>query len=284
MLVCAGALCAQDFDQVEIQLIAQGLKYAEGPVWSLDGYLLFGDTGTNKLLKFLPGKGVEEAGLRPGGVSGNAYDADLRLYTCETHERRVIRQNKSGKVDVIAAKFEGKKFNAPNDIVVREDNHLWFTDPAFGSQQDSRDLDFYGVFHVTPKGEIEAIARWKTRPNGIALSPNGRILYVTDSDSRTVHAFDVDKNGRATNDRVLISKLSGVPGGVRTDSKGNVWVAAKGIAVYSSKGDLLHEIVMSEKPSNLAFGDPDYESLYVTAGGYVYRMRTGIKGALPYAP
>ena len=102
----------------------------------------------------------------------------------------VTRTSKNGKVEVIASHFEGKRFNAPNDIVVRRDGHVYFTDPAFGNQEDARELDFYGVFHVSPKGEVEPVAKWKTRPNGIALSPNGRILYVADSDARCIRAYD----------------------------------------------------------------------------------------------
>ena len=109
----------------------------------------------------------------PGGPNGNAFDEQGRLYTCEFRDRRVTRLNKNGKIDVLASRFEGKRLNAPNDIVVRRDGTVFFTDPAFGNQQDSRELDFYGVFRITPKGELGAIARWKTRPDGIALSPNG---------------------------------------------------------------------------------------------------------------
>ena len=151
-------------------------------MWSYDGFLLFSDTVVDKLIKFTPGTGDAVFAERAGGAIGNAYDTEGRLYTCEFRERRVTRTLKNGKVEVLAARFEGKRLNAPNDIVVRRDGNVYFTDPAFGNQQDTRELDFYGVFHITPKGELEAVARWKTRPNGIALSPNGRTLYVSDSD------------------------------------------------------------------------------------------------------
>lgn len=285
LLAVAGpCVPAQDFEDIVVQLVGNGLKYTEGPVWSLDGYLVFSDTAGNALHKFVPGKGVELLSERPGGPSGNAYDADGRLYSCEIHERRVIRTSKSGKVDVVATRFEGKRLNAPNDIVVREDGNAYFTDPAFGNQQDARELDFYGVYRIPAKGELEAIARWKTRPNGIALAPNGRTLYVADSDSRSIKAFDLDRAGRASNERVLIERVKGIPGGIRVDQKGNLWIAAKSIVVYSSNGQLLREIPLQETPTNLAFGDPDYETLFVTAHTSLYRIRTGVKGALPYAP
>ncbi len=257
------------------------MRYTEGPVWSPEGFLLFSDTVTNKLHKFVPGKGTAEVGTVSGGPSGNTYDAQGRLYTCEFRGRRVTRTAKN-KVDVIAARFEGKRLNAPNDIAVRRDGHIYFTDPAFGNQQDSRELDFYGVFHVTPKGDLEAIAKWKTRPNGIALSPNGRTLYVTDSDARSIKAFDLDKNGAASNERVLVEKIEGVPGGIRTDEKGNLWIAAKNVFVYSAQGQPINHLDLSDTPSNLAFGDPDYQTLFITARSTVYRVRIGVKGSTQY--
>ena len=274
----------QNFDEIRVEVVANQLTYAEGPVWSLDGFLLFSDTVSNKLHKFTPGKGVEVAGNRPGGPSGNAYDTDGRLYSTEFRERRVVRVAKNGKVDVLASRFEGKRLNAPNDIVVREDGNAYFTDPAFGNQQDARELDFYGVFRLLKNGEMEAVARWKTRPNGITLAPNGRILYVTDADARNVKMFDLDRSGKASNERVFIANVPGVPAGIRTDVKGNLWVAGKEVYVYSAKGGLLHTVELGETPSNLAFGEADFESLFVTARTLVYRLRPGVKGALPYAP
>jgi len=277
------AICssAQDFSDVKVERVAVGLRYAEGPVWSTEGFLLFSDGVNNKLHKFIPGKGEAEFATIAGGPAGNAYDAQGRLYTCEFRERRITRTAKN-KTEILAARFEGKRFNAPNDIVVRRDGNLYFTDPAFGNQQDTRELDFYGVFHITPKGELEAIARWKTRPNGIALSPNGRTLYVGDSDLRVIKAFDLDKNGVASGERVAIEKIDGVPGGIRTDEKGNLWVAAKGVAVFSPQGQLLGHLELSENPSNLAFGDADYQTLFITARTTVYRVRIGVKGSTQY--
>jgi gluconolactonase len=285
VLAFALGLCAQDFSDIKVERVASGLRYAEGPAWSLDGFLLFSDTVTNKLHKFVPGKGVADAGTVPGGPSGNAYDAQGRLYTCEFRERRVTRTLKNGKVEVLAGKFEGKRFNAPNDIAVRRDGHVYFTDPAFGDQQDSRELDFYGIFHITPKGELEAIAKWKTRPNGVALAPNGRTLYVADSDARVIRAFDLDRAGVASGERVAIEKIGAVPNGIRTDEKGNLWVGAgKSIALYSAQGKAINQFELPEIVSNLAFGDPDLETLFITAHSTVYRVRIGIKGSSQNSP
>jgi gluconolactonase len=277
---------AQEFDHIEIQRIANGLHFAEGPVWSYEGFLLYSDVPVDRLHKWIAGTGDTEAGTEPGGAYGRAFDTEGRLYTCEFRQRRVTRTDKKGKVEVLAARFEGKRLNAPNDIVVRRDGHVYFTDPAFGSQEDAKELDFYGVYSITPKGDLEAIGRWKTRPNGIALAPNGRTLYVSDSDSRTVRAFDLDAKGAASNERVVIANIPGVPDGLRTDVNGNLYVAANAVLVYSPPGPggakLLGTVPVPETPSNMAFGDPDLETLYITARTSLFRVRLGVKGALPY--
>jgi gluconolactonase len=280
----ATVVWGQALPEYTVQVVASGMRYADGPAWSLEDFLLFSDTVTDKQHKFTPGKGVAEIGSRPGGTAGNAYDEKGNLYTCEFRERRVTRTAKNGKVEVIAGRFEGKRFNAPNDVVVRRDGNVYFTDPAFGNQEDTRELDFYGVFHVTTRGQLEAVAKWKTRPNGVALSANGRTLYVSDSDGQSIHAFDLDRAGAASNERVVVSKIPGVPAGLRTDEMGNIYVAAKDVMIYSPQGDLVRTIRIGETPSNLAFGDPDFSTLFVTARTSVYRIRLGVKGAVPYSP
>lgn len=276
-LVAAPA-AAQDLTNFSVERVHAGLRYGEGPAWSGEA-VLFSDTVTNQLFMW-NGKGPAQPSERPGGSIGNAFDPQGRLYSCEFRERRVTRlDSKKGKVDVLADKFEGKRFNAPNDLVVRKDGHVWFTDPAFGRQSDTRELDFYGIFHITPKGDIEAVARWKTRPNGITLSPNGRTLYVANSDERAIYAFDLDRGANASNPRVLISGIEGIPDGIRTDEKGNLYVAGKQLLIYTQEGKQLGKIDLAETPSNLAFGDTDLSSLYVTARTSVYRVRLGVKGA-----
>jgi gluconolactonase len=284
-LLFAARVFAQEFGHLEVQRVVANLHFAEGPVWSYDGFLLFSDTVVDKLLKVTPGGADAVFAERAGGAIGNAYDTEGRLYSCEFRQRRITRTLKNGKVEVLAARFEGKRFNAPNDIVVRRDGQVYFTDPAFGSQQDTRELDFYGVYHITPKGELEVVAKWKTRPNGIALSPNGRTLYVSDSDERSVRAYDLDGKGAASKERIVVNKIDGVPDGLRTDEKGNLYVAANEVFVYelsNGPAKLLGEIPLAETPSNLAFGDADMETLYITARTSVYRVRLGVKGALPY--
>jgi sugar lactone lactonase YvrE len=275
-------LAAQDLSDIQVEKVAGGYIFTEGPLWSHEGYLLFSDIPANKIVKLAPGEPPETFREPSGMANGNAFDAQGRLYTCESQARRVTRTDKKERVEVLADKWEGKRLNAPNGIVVSKSGHVYFTDPAFGSQEDTRELNFYGVYHITHKGDLSVIAKPASRPNGIALSPNGRVLYVTNSDEHNIRAYDVDRNGDVSGERVLVSGIDGVPGGIRTDEKGNLYVAAKGLVVYSPLGELLATIPLAEKPSNCAFGDPDLQTLYVTARTSVYRIRLDVKGALPY--
>lgn len=276
------ALLAQDFSKVTVEKAAGGYSFTEGPVWSHGGFLLFSDVPNNTIIRFTPGKGATVFRDGSNGANGNTFDAKGRLYTCESRTRRVTRTGKKGNPEVLVEKWEGKRLNAPNDIVVRKDGHVYFTDPAFGGQGEGRELDFFGVFHVTPKGQMELVAKPAGRPNGIAISPDARILYVANSDERNLRAYDLDRDGKATNERVVVSGIDGVPDGIKVDEKGNIYVTAKGVAVYSPKGKLLTTIEIPETPANCAFGDPDLQTLYVTARTSLYRIRLDVKGSVQY--
>ena len=285
LFAIAAALFAQQSGGILVERVVTGFHFLNGPAWSPDDTLLFSDTPTDRQLRYTPGKSAPtEVASMAGGISATTFDTKGNMYVAEPRARRIVRTDRKGKMETVAERFEGKRLNAPNDLVVRRDGNLYFTDPAFGVQQDSVELGFYGVFRVTPKGELSALARWRTRPNGIALSENGRTLYVADSDAQTVHAFDLDKDGAASNDRVVISKIAGAPGGVRTDEDGNIYVAARDVLVYSPTGELLRTIHLAEQPSNLTFGDVNFQTLYVTARTSVYRVELGVKGVVSYLP
>ncbi|HEX5228532.1 MAG TPA: SMP-30/gluconolactonase/LRE family protein [Bryobacteraceae bacterium] len=282
LLVSVGA-AAQNFDNLRIDKVATGYAFTEGPTWSPSGFLAFSDVPNNKLLRFTPGEPASVYKENSNGTNGNRFDSQGRLYSCESHTRRVTRTDKKGKVEVLAERFQGKRLNAPNDLAIRKDGEVYFTDPAFGNQQDARELDFFGVFRISRKGELEVIAKPKGRPNGIALSPDGRTLYVDNSDEKNVRAYDLDKSGAASNERVLISGIDGVPDGMCIDEKGNLYVTAAQVFVYAPYGKLLGKIPIEETPSNCTFGDPDLGSLYITARTSVYRVRLDVKG-VPYQP
>jgi len=271
---------AQDFSEIRIELLGKEFGYTEGPAWNTkDGYLVFSDTPANKIMKWVPGQEVEVLRSDAGGPSGNAFDAEGRLYTCETHARRVTRRDKKGTLEVLAERWEGKRFNAPNDIVVSRSGNVWFTDPAFGEQSDHRELDFYGVYHIPPKGPVKLVARSTGRPNGIALAPSGKLLFIADSDQRSVRVFDLDRNGEVSNERIFISKLPAPPGGLRTDEKGNLYVAAGDVLIYTPEGKLLRKIETGTRIANLGFGESDMHTLILTGSGGVWRARLDVKGA-----
>jgi gluconolactonase len=267
---------------LNIERVAGKCAYAEGPLWSREAFLLYTDAPNNKIYKLTSRHEPEVFRDDSQGAMGLTYDSQGRLYICETRGRRVIRIDKKNKLDVLANAWQGKKLNAPNDIVVRRDGNVYFTDPAFGYQLDSRELDFYGVYHINPKGELSLAAKWTTRPNGIAISPNGRLLYVSDSDARTVRVYDIEKDGAPANERTLVSKIDGIPGGIRVDEKGNIYLAAKQLFVYNTAGQQIHSINMTEAPSNLAWGDNDFSTLYVTVRSSVYRIKMDAKGSVQY--
>jgi gluconolactonase len=269
---------AQEFPAFKLDLIAKGFTFTEGPAWSKDGYLVFSDTPSDRLIKWIPGHSAEVLREGANGPSGNAFDAQGRLYTCETRTRRVTRTDKSGAVEVLAERWEGKRFNAPNGIAVSRNDHVYFTDPAFGWQSDRRELDFYGVYHLPPKGPLKLVARAAGRPHGIALSPNGRTLYVGNADERNVRAYDVDRNGDTSNERVLVSGIAGVPAGICVDEKGSLYVAAGGVAVYGPGGKLLRMIEVPGAASNCGVVAGEAAAVAITSRGIVYIARMEGKG------
>jgi gluconolactonase len=274
-------LAAEDYSSLKVEQLATGFPGAEGPVWSREGYLLFSDFSTSLLHRYDPGKTVTVFRRDTHGGNGNTFDRQGRLYTCEYQSRRIVRISRNGKIDVMADRWNGKRLNAPNDIVVRRDGHIYFTDPLFTPLAD-RELDFYGVYHIPPNGKMGLIAQPKGRPNGIAMSPDGQILYVANTDERNVRAYDLAKDGKAANERLLIPNLPGGPDGMRTDAKGNLFITARGIAVYSAKGEPLGQIAVPENPRNCAFGDTDFRTLYITGQKSLFRVRLETRGAIQY--
>jgi gluconolactonase len=277
-LLCFG----QDVTKYSVELLATSHKFTEGPAWAAkDNYLLYSDIPANQIFK-VDGKGKTVFREQAGGANGNAFDDKGRLYTCEERARRVVRTDKKGVVEVLADSFEGKKLSGPNDIVVSKAEHVYFTDSAFGTRVETRELPFYGVYHIPPKGPMVALLRMQTRPNGIAISPDGKTLYVADSDGRCVRSYELQKDGDIGPERMFVAKTEGVPDGIEVDSSGNVFVAAAKIGVYSPGGQLLTSIELAEKPSNMVFGDPDLKTLYVTARSSVFRVHMETKGVALY--
>ena len=206
-------------------------------------------------------------------AAGLAVDEDGRVYACDNRARQLIRTDKKNKTDVLASVWEGKKFNGPADVVVLRKDHVYFTDPAFGSADASKELAHYGIYHVGPKGEMSIIAKLAVRPNGIALSPDGKTLYATVADERSVLAWSLDRNGVATQQRVFASGIDGVPDGIDTAPDGRVFVAARALVIYAPDGKLISTQPTPEKPVDIAIGEADMNTVFIAAGSSVYRFR-----------
>ncbi len=272
-------LFSQDFSSLEISKVLNGFQFASAPAWSHEGFLIFADARANQLLQWRPGAKPAVLLEDVQGASGAAFDSQGRLIVCEPRAHRVVRIDKKKQVQSLADKWEGKRLNAPNDVAVRKDGNIYFTDPAFGYQQDSRELDFYGIYRITPKGDLDVVAKWQTRPNGIVLSSNGRTLFVADSDRRTIRAWDLDRSGVPSNERAAVAATAGVPNGLCTDAEGNLYVAANKLEIYSPAGKRIRDVGFASNVTGCTLAEEAEDSLFLTAGDTIFRLRLKEKGA-----
>ena len=255
-----------------VEKIAGGFQFAGGLAWSHEGRLYISDGPRGRVRQWVSGQGTAVLPVDLKGPAGLAVDDRGRLLVCEAGARRIVRIKAGNAVDVLTTAFEGHPLNSPNDVAVRRDGTIFFTDPAFGSAADTMELPFHGLYRLNGKNEAVALARWNTRPCGVALSPDGKTLYTAMSDERTVRAFDVDRQGNASNERVLISGIAGVPTALRTDDKGRLYVAAHRLQIYSPDGKPLGQIEFHERPTSLAFGEAGNRVLYVATRTTLYRV------------
>jgi sugar lactone lactonase YvrE len=269
----------------QVEKIASGFQFTEGPLWIPEGYLLFSDIPADTIFKHVQGSG-HEVFLKPSRHSnGLTLDRQGRLLICE-HDRRVIRLEKDGTKTVLAEFYEGKRLNSPNDIVVKTDGAIYFTDPPYGlpDRTEGKELDYCGVYRIGTDGSITLLDDSIGLPNGLAFSPDERTLYVDDSGSATVYAFDVKEDGLLENKRVFAELASsegkGAADGMKVDVDGNLFSTGPGgISVIDPSGNRYGIIVCPEVPSNLAWGDNDYKTLYITARTGIYRVRVKTGGA-----
>lgn len=272
----AGPLDAGPVDPLagagEATRIAGGFEFVEGPLW-YEGALLFSDIPAGTIYAIAP-PGSAEVFRRPSNASnGLAVLPDGRLLAAEHATRRVSVTEPDGRVVALVERFEGARFNSPNDLVARSDGTVYFTDPPFGLT-GPRELDFNGLFRVTPDGR--AHAEWRgtidSRPNGVALSPDERVLYVDDTAAALVRAYDVAPDGSTSGERIF---ATGTPNadGMTVDAHGNLYVSTNdGVAVFAPDGARWGTLPIPQVPTNCAFGG-DGRTLYVTAGGAVYAVR-----------
>ena len=283
----------------EVERIGHGFRWAEGPVWFGDGrYLLFSDIPNNQTLRWDEETGRISIFRKPSNFSnGMTRDRYGRLISCE-HSRRVTRTEYDGTITVLADSYNGKKLNSPNDIVVKSDDAIWFTDPPFGigghyeGYKQPMEQEHQGVYRIDPKtGELQLIIADIKGPNGLAFSPDESILYVVEgraTPNRLILAYDVVDNGtRVANRRTLIDCDGGMADGFRVDTDGNLWCGwggsaeKNGVAVFNPQGKMIGFIHTPERISNLVFGGEKRNRLLMTGCKSIYSLFVEAQGAAP---
>ncbi len=271
-----------------------GCRWAEGPVWFNDGgYLVWSDIPNNRLLRWTPDQGVGVFRADSNHANGNTRDREGRLVSCEHGSRRVTRTEPDGAITVIADGYRGKALNSPNDVVVKSDGTVWFTDPSYGInsyyQGGKAEMEQDGcyVFRVDPAtGGIDVVADDFAMPNGLAFSPDEKILYIADSGvshdpdgPHHIRAFDAGDDGTLGNGRVFAVIDPGLSDGFCLDAEGNVWTsAADGVHCYAPDGTLLGKIKVPEVVANLTFGGPRRDRLFIAATTSLYSIFVSATG------
>ena len=277
----------------KVERLAKGFVLGEGPVWvPIDGgSLVFCDADANRMYRWRPGGTIELLRENTGGADGNVLDREGRLITCEYTRRRVSRTEADGTVVTLVDSYNGKTFNAPNDVAVKSDGTIWFTDPPFAS---SLEQPAPYVFRFDPAAGNPSVVTVLTNflaPNGICFSPDEKHLYVADTFRSHIRAFDVLADNSLTNDRIFTAIQSGSVDGMHIDPVGRLWAAAgQGVQIFDPNGTLLAKIPMPEIPSNLCFGGTNKEMLFITTASALYGITrspdlivTGIQG-IPATP
>lgn len=288
-----------------IEILAEGFDWSEGPIWMTRGEsLLFSDVPRNVIWKwreadglsvFLKPSGDSNGTGQPGeqGSNGLTVDNDGRLILCQHGDRQVARLSHRGRIDPLATNFQGKRLNSPNDVVLRSNGELYFTDPPYGLEKGTndprRELTFQGVFRVSRGGRVSLLTSDLTFPNGLAFSPDEKRLYVAVSDPQhaVYMSYDVQRDGSLANGRVLfdatplIPGRKGLPDGLKVDIRGNLWATGPGgVLILSPQGRHLGTLNTGEATGNCAWGE-DGSALYITADTYLCRVRTRTKGIIP---
>lgn len=267
----------------EVEKVAGDFEFTEGPLWHPDGFLLFSDIPANTIYKWQPEKKTEVFRQPSGNANGNTFDRSGRLITGEHGNRRVSRTEKDGTVVTLASNYEGKRLNSPNDLAVKSDGSIYFTDPPYGIKSEQEELGFYGVYRLASDGKLTLLVDDFVRPNGIVFSPDESKLYVNDSEEGHIRVFDVQPDGTLDTGKVFAElkppSKEGAADGMKVDIKGNVYSTGPGgVWVFAPNSELLGIIETPEAPANLAWGDRDYQTLYITARNSLYRIRLNIPG------
>jgi gluconolactonase len=289
-------------EDAELEQLGTGCTFTEGPIWNPDGgFLLFSDMPADTRRRWAPGdSGFTEVASPSNKGNGMTLDNDGRLIVCEHVTSSVVRMDPDGTGsgrEVLASHFGGKELNSPNDVVVKSDGAILFTDPTYGRMpgfglERDQDLDFQGVYRIPPDGgELECLADDFAQPNGLCFSPDESLLYVNDTDRAHIRVFDVNADGSLSNSRVLADgigtaslEVGDLVDGMKLDERGNIWVTGPGgVCVFSPEGEHLGTVEVPEPVGNLNWGGENWNELFIPATTSVYRIRTKVSGnRLPY--
>jgi gluconolactonase len=279
----------------QLERLYDQCRWAEGPVWFNDGgYLLWSDIPNQRMLRWTPEQSVSTFRSPSHFANGNTRDLQGRLISCQHGTRSVTRTEPDGSITVLAERFDGKRLNSPNDVVVHRDGAVWFTDPSYGILSDyegyQADEEQSGrhVYRIdSHSGEVTCVATDFVQPNGLAFSPDGRTLYIADSGRshdpdgpHHIRAFEVIDGRELGKSTVFAVIEPGVPDGMRVDVQGNVWTSAgDGVQCFAADGTLLGKIRLPEKVANLTFGGPRRNRLFITANTSLYSLYVAVAGA-----
>ncbi|PAU94923.1 gluconolactonase [Aliifodinibius salipaludis] len=268
-------------EDAEPEIITEGYEFTEGPLWHDSGYLLFSDIPANIVYKWTPGEGANEY-LEPSGHSnGLTFDQDGNLLLAQ-HDGQVSRLTEGKEFSVVADTYNGKRLNSPNDITVKSDGSIYFTDPSFGVSDEDKELNFNGVYRYSEDEGLQLLIDDFDLPNGIVFSPDESRLYVNDTGHNHIRVFDVNQDGTLKNGRVFVemeSDAEGAADGMKVDTEGNLYSAGPGgLWVFSPEGEVLKQVEALAGVTNLAWGGPEYSTLFLTAPNAIYRLETNRKG------
>jgi gluconolactonase len=277
-------------DYARVERLWTGARWSEGPAWFPAGrYLVWSDIPNNRMLRWAEDSGQVSVFRAPSNNSnGNTIDNQGRLVTCEHLTRRVTRTEIDGSITVVADRWDGKRLNSPNDVVVKSDDSIWFSDPSYGIDTDNEgdraepEIDGRHVYRVDPTGAVERVIDDMTQPNGLAFSPDERILYVSDTGAtrRHVRRFAVSADGRTlTGGEVFAESTSGAIDGFRIDRDGRIWASSdEGAHYYDPDGTLIGKILIPETVANVTFGGAKRNRLFICGGSSLYSIMLTTNG------
>lgn len=257
--------------------LAGDFQFTEGPAADAQGNVYFTDIPANRILKWSVADGTLSTFLEnSGGTNGLYFDKDGNLLACQGGERRLVSISPKGEVTVLADKYEGKRFNSPNDLWIDPNGGVYFTDPRYGSR-DGMEMDGEHVYYLTPdRKKVIRVISDMVRPNGVIGTANGRRLYVADHGASQTYSYRINDDGTLSAKQLFAKQGSD---GVTLDARSNVYLTGELISVYNRRGEKLAEIPVPEPPANLTFGGPDNTTLFITARTSFYSIPMEVRGA-----